>query len=65
MSPEELTWNWEVEPTDKAWAGSVVPIPTLPPEDILNLSADTALPVGVVAIARYEPLFVAFQFSAA
>jgi hypothetical protein len=30
-APEELTWNWEEEPTEKTDEGVVVPIPILPP----------------------------------
>jgi hypothetical protein len=29
-APEELTWNWEEDPTAKMDKGVVVPIPTLP-----------------------------------
>jgi hypothetical protein len=30
-APEELTWNWEEEPTEKIDEGLVVPIPMKPP----------------------------------
>ncbi len=30
MAPEELTWNWEEEPTERRLKGSEVPMPTLP-----------------------------------
>ena len=30
MLPEELTWNWDEEPTEKREVGEVLPIPTLP-----------------------------------
>jgi hypothetical protein len=31
ITPEELTWNWEEEPTEKIDRGVVVPIPIEPP----------------------------------
>jgi hypothetical protein len=31
IAPEELTWNWEEEPTEKMDEGLVVPIPMKPP----------------------------------
>jgi hypothetical protein len=31
IAPEELTWNWELEPTAKIDEGVVVPIPIFPP----------------------------------
>jgi hypothetical protein len=47
-APEELTWNWELEPTEKIDEGLVLPIPTFPlfPRYKIELAAKPVSPLG-------------------
>ena len=51
MLPAELTWNWELAPTENKDAGAVVPMPTFPPTAVRAVTpAETSETLPVLAV---------------